>query len=120
MEMYSALGGVKMGGENIVETGYGTSDWGRGGGERVQLTRVIASSSSGPAYLKGMRCFCMSEKYSLASCDVLVPKPGHVRNSHVRSHVFFCKRSFKKRFPNEWRAYFAGSYYHTGVWDKPL
>lgn len=41
-------------------------------------TRVIASSSSGPAYLKGIRCLGISEKYSLASWDVLVPKPGWV------------------------------------------
>lgn len=40
------------------------------------VTRAIASSSAGPEYLKGIRCLAISEKYSLASFDVLVPKPG--------------------------------------------
>lgn len=40
------------------------------------ITRVIASSSAAPEYLNGMRCLAMSEKYSLASRAVLVPKPG--------------------------------------------
>ena len=41
----------------------------------LQLTRRIASSSSAPAYLKGMRWRSMSEKYSFASFPVLVPRP---------------------------------------------
>lgn len=51
------------------------------------ITRVIASSSAGPEYLNGMRCLAMSEKYSLASWAVLVPKPGGEQGSktEVRS-----------------------------------
>lgn len=45
------------------------------------ITRVIASSSAGPEYLNGMRCLAMSEKYSLASWAVLVPKPGEGQQS---------------------------------------
>ena len=41
----------------------------------LQLTRRIASSSSPPVYLKGMRWRSMSEKYSFASFPVLVPRP---------------------------------------------
>ena len=41
----------------------------------LQLTRRIASSSSGPVYLKGIRWRSMSEKYSFASLEVLVPRP---------------------------------------------
>lgn len=59
------------------------------------VTRVIASSSAGPEYLKGIRCLIISEKYSLASLDVLVPKPGGAdrklheifANDHVYMHV---------------------------------
>ena len=42
------------------------------------LTRTMEASSSVPSYLKPMRCLRMSVKYSLASLDVLVPKPGLV------------------------------------------
>lgn len=37
---------------------------------------MIAASSSGPEYLKPIRCLAISAKYSLASFDVLVPKPA--------------------------------------------
>lgn len=40
------------------------------------LTRVMAASSSAPLYLKVMRCFSISAKYSLASLLVLVPRPA--------------------------------------------
>lgn len=46
------------------------------------LTRVIASSSAGPEYLKGIRCLAISKKYSLASLDVLVPKPGDMHTEN--------------------------------------
>lgn len=50
------------------------------------ITRVMASSSAGPEYLNGMRCLGMSEKYSLASWAVLVPKPeGGGQQSKTRS-----------------------------------
>lgn len=81
---------------------------------------MIASSSSGPEYLKGMRCFCISEKYSFASCDVLVPKPGHEQSGRVRIFFFFATLFQKKGFRMTGGAYFVVSYYHTGVWDKPL
>lgn len=46
------------------------------GGTWAPLTRVMAASSSAPLYLKVMRCFSISAKYSLASLLVLVPKPA--------------------------------------------
>ena len=36
---------------------------------------MIEASSSAPVYLNGILCLSMSEKYSLASFAVLVPKP---------------------------------------------
>lgn len=42
-------------------------------------TRVMAASSSAPLYLKVIRCFSISAKYSLASLLVLVPKPARKR-----------------------------------------
>ena len=45
----------------------------------LKLTRLIAASSSGPEYLNWIRCLFISAKYSLASFDVLVPKPRKAR-----------------------------------------
>lgn len=47
----------------------------------IRLTRVMAASSSAPLYLKVIRCFSISEKYSLASLLVLVPKPANADGS---------------------------------------
>lgn len=63
--------------EGLKETPAGRQDrWSTGGGTGVRLTRVMAASSSAPPYLKVMRCFSISAKYSLASLLVLVPKPA--------------------------------------------
>jgi hypothetical protein len=40
------------------------------------ITKVMAASSSGPAYLNKMRCLSISAKYSFASLAVLVPNPA--------------------------------------------
>ena len=42
----------------------------------TELTSVMAESSSVPPYLNMMRWRSISEKYSLASLLVLVPRPG--------------------------------------------
>ena len=39
--------------------------------------------------MKGMRCLCMSEKYSLASFEVLVPKPAHT-HTHTHKMIVDC------------------------------
>ena len=42
----------------------------------IELTSTMEASSSAPVYLNGMRCRAMSLKYSFASFEVDVPKPG--------------------------------------------
>ena len=52
-----------------------------------KLTRLIAASSSGPEYLNWIRCLFISAKYSLASFDVLVPKPTKARTPTKLLHI---------------------------------
>ena len=51
---------------------------------RVYHTRLMAASSSAPVYLNGILWRSISLKYSLASLDVLVPKPVNVEKRHVK------------------------------------
>lgn len=64
----------------------------------------MCESSSSLLYLNKIRCRDILEKYSLASCDVEVPKPKKMlRKNYIykQNKILYCFNEYKIKYKHE-------------------